>query len=260
MGVGAAIHLQRADVGIGPYTACKPGSFPQPQRPPRKAAARHGRAMRALRRKQRDCAKKLPCAKSNPCSEAVRAAFVETPVAVTANHFYWPARSREGAGSMGRDSPVERNCLRNASPWDARRAAQGSPGAAAPGAFWGLFRGEKSPAGGQGKGCRHASAAPAAETADATLAADSRPYGWRSRPGAHPTQGFRADMAQSYNPSVSLREPALLTQGSLPSQASGPMRSAVVHPTRRVAGRCGHRPLQDGGARVHSIRFRYWPV
>ena len=216
--------------------------------------------MRALRRKQRDCAKKLPCAKSNPCSEAVRAAFVETPVAVTANRFYWPARSREGAGSMGRDSPVERNCLRNASPWDARRAAQGSPGAAAPGAFWGLSLGEKSPAGGQGKGCRHASAAPAAETADATLAAVSRPYGWRSRPGAHPTQGFRADMAQSYNPSVSLREPALLTQGSLPSQASGPMRSAAVHPTRRVAGRCGHRPLQDGGARVHSIRFRYWPV
>ena len=78
---------------------------------------------------------------------------------------------------------MERNCLRNASPWDARRAAQGSPGAAASGAFWGLFLGEKSPAGGQGKGCRHASAAPAAETADATLAADSRPYGWRSRPG-----------------------------------------------------------------------------
>ena len=233
----------------------------------RSRSALHERPLRGtdaqcapLRRKQRDCAKKLPCAKSNPCSEAVRAAFVETPVAVTVNRFYWPARSREGAGSMGRDSPVERNCLRNASPWDARRAAQGSPGAAAPGAFWGLFRGEKSPAGGQGKGCRHASAAPAAETADATLAADSRPYGWRSRPGAHPTQGFRADMAQSYNPSVSLREPALLTQGSLPSQASGPMRSAVVHPTRRVAGRYGHRPLQDGGARVHSIRFRYWPV
>ena len=174
--------------------------------------------------------------------------------------FYWPVRSREGEGSMERDNPVE--CNGQEMPLLGMHAAepQGGPGAAAPGAFWGLFRGEKSPAGGQGKGCRHASAAPAAETADATLAADSRPYGWRSRPGAHPTRGFRADMAQSYNPSVSLREPALLTQGSLPSQASGPTRSAVVHPTRRVAGRYGHRPLQDGGARVHSIRFRYWPV
>ena len=49
---------------------------------------------------------------------------------------------------MGRDSPVERSSLGNASPWDARRGAQGSPGAAAPGAFWELFCGEKFPAGG----------------------------------------------------------------------------------------------------------------
>ena len=255
LGVGAAIHLQRADVGIGPYTACKPGSFPQPQRPPRKAAARHGRAMRALRRKQRDCAKKLPCAKSNPCSEAVRAAFVKTPVAVTANRFYWPARSREGAGSMGRDSPVERNCLRNASPWDARRAAQGSPGAAAPGAFWGLFRGEKSPAGGQGKGCRHASAAPAAETADATLAADSRPYG-----------GGASDAG------ISGRYGTVLQPLSLAARASSPYTG---EPSLRHPALCGRRwcirhgglradvgigPYALASARVHSIRFKYCPV
>ena len=86
---------------------------------------------------------------ASPCSGVGGAAFEETPVAVTAGRFYWPARSREGAGSMGRDSPVERSSLGNASPWDARRGAQGSPGAAAPGAFWELFCGEKFPAGGK---------------------------------------------------------------------------------------------------------------
>ena len=218
----------------------------------RSRSALHERPLRGtdaqcapLRRKQRDCAKKLPCAKSNPCSEAVRAAFVETPVAVTANRFYWPARSREGAGSMGRDSPVERNCLRNASSWDARRAAQGSPGAAAPGAFWGLFRGEKSPAGGQGKGCQHASAAPAAETADATLAADSRPYGWRSRRGRIRRGDFGPIWHSLTTPQSRCASQLPLHRGAF-SQASGPMRSAVVHPTRRVAGRCGHRPLRPG--------------
>ena len=216
--------------------------------------------MRAPTTKTKRLRKKAAVCKIYPCSEAVRAAFVETPVAVTANRFYWPARSREGAGSMGRDSPVERNCLRNASPWDARRAAQGSPGAAAPGAFWGLFRGEKSPAGGQGKGCRHASAAPAAETADATLAADSRPYGWRSRRGRIRRRDFGPIWHSLTTPQSRCASQLSLRRGAFPSQASGPTRSAVVHPTRRVAGRCGHRPLQDGGARVHSIRFKYCPV
>ena len=52
---------------------------------------------------------------------------------------------------MGRDGPVERNSLGNAASWDARRGAHGSPGAAAPGAFWELFCGEKFPAGGRRK-------------------------------------------------------------------------------------------------------------
>ncbi len=62
--------------------------------------------------------------------------------------FYWPVRSREGEGSMERDNPVE--CNGQEMPLLGMHAAepQGGPGAAAPGAFWGLFRGEKSPAGG----------------------------------------------------------------------------------------------------------------
>ena len=72
----------------------------------------------------------------------------ESPRRRNALRFYCPARSNEGAGGTGRDILVERNCLRNAASDDARRGTQGGPGAAAPGAFWGLFRGEKSPAGG----------------------------------------------------------------------------------------------------------------
>ena len=50
---------------------------------------------------------------------------------------------------MGRDGPVDRGCLRDAASGDARRGGPyGSPGAAAPGAFWELFCGEKFPAGG----------------------------------------------------------------------------------------------------------------
>ncbi len=45
-------------------------------------------------------------------------------------------------GSIGPDS------LRVASSGDARRTAKRGPGAAAPGAFWELFCGEKFPAGG----------------------------------------------------------------------------------------------------------------
>ena len=102
-----------------------------------------------LRYKSRDRAKKLLCAASIPCSGAVGAALGKSSEAVMAIRFHWPARSREGAGSTGRDSPMERNGLGIASSGDARRGPQGGPGAAAPGAFWGLFRGEKSPAGGK---------------------------------------------------------------------------------------------------------------
>ena len=105
-----------------------------------------------LRRKWRDFAKNLPCAASTPHSRAVRAAFEESSVAVTAGRFYWPARSREGEGSMKRDGLVERNSLGDAFSEMHAARPQGSPGAAAPGAFWGLFRGEKSPAGGRRKG------------------------------------------------------------------------------------------------------------
>ena len=83
-----------------------------------------------------------------PRSVAVRAALEKTSVAVTIVRFYWPVRSREGEGSMERDNPVEYNGQEM--PLLGMHAAepQGGPGAAAPGAFWGLFRGEKSPAGG----------------------------------------------------------------------------------------------------------------
>ena len=63
------------------------------------------------------------CAKSTPRSGAVRAAFEKISVAVTIVRFHCPARSREGVGSMERDSLVERNGLRAAASWDARRAA-----------------------------------------------------------------------------------------------------------------------------------------
>ena len=83
-----------------------------------------------------------------PCSEAAGAAFEERCVAVTIVRFYCPARSIEGVWGTGRDGPEESSCPRNASPGDARRTAKRGPGAAAPGAFWELFRGEKFPAGG----------------------------------------------------------------------------------------------------------------
>ena len=67
--------------------------------------------------------KKLLCAAFAPRSRAVRAALEKRSVAVTASRFHWPARSREGEGSTGRDGSVERNGLRNAASWDARRAA-----------------------------------------------------------------------------------------------------------------------------------------
>ena len=66
---------------------------------------------------------KLPCAVVRPRSGAAGAALENHRVAVTALRFYWPARSREGVGSMGRDGPVERSGLGDAALWDARRGA-----------------------------------------------------------------------------------------------------------------------------------------
>ena len=95
-----------------------------------------------------------------PCSEAAGAAFEERCVAVTIVRFYCPARSIEGVWGTGRDGPEESSCPRNASPGDARRTAKRGPGAAAPGAFWELFRGEKFPAGGSPACVSTAPAAP----------------------------------------------------------------------------------------------------
>ena len=81
---------------------------------------------------------------ASPCSGVGGAAFEETPVAVTAGRFYWPTRSREGAGSMERKSPVERNSLGNASPWDARRTAPRGTGGRSPPAHFGNFSAVKS--------------------------------------------------------------------------------------------------------------------
>ena len=57
---------------------------------------------------------------------------------------------------MGRDGPVERNGLRDAASWDARRGAPRGTGGRSPGAFWELFRGEKFPAGGRQAGIARA--------------------------------------------------------------------------------------------------------
>ena len=65
--------------------------------------------MRASTAKMERLRKIQLCAIAAPRSRAVGAAFEETRVAVTAGRFYWVTRSREGVGSMGRDSPVERN-------------------------------------------------------------------------------------------------------------------------------------------------------
>ena len=110
---------------------------------------RHGRAMRAPTAKMGRMRNKLSCAASTPRSRAVRAALEKSPVAVTIVRFDCPARSREGVGSMGRDSSVERNSLGDASPWDARHGAQGSPEAGPPARFGNPHRAEKSPAGGK---------------------------------------------------------------------------------------------------------------
>ena len=158
----------RADVGIGPYRRQQRCSgtngFPQPPYPPQEAASRRGPMnASALTARLRQTYQPTMCSGRirvktavcdvSPCSEAAGAALVKTSVAVTAIRFYWPARSREGAGSMGRDSPVERNGLRNAASGDARRAAPRESGGRSPGAFWELFRGEKFPAGGK-QACR----------------------------------------------------------------------------------------------------------
>ena len=107
--------------------------------PPPEAASRHGRAMRAPTTPIRKFCKKLPCAVPTPRSGAVRAALEKSPVAVTAIRFHWPARSREGGGSMERDSPVDSNGLGDASPWDARRAAPRESGCRSPRRVFGTF-------------------------------------------------------------------------------------------------------------------------
>ena len=79
---------------------------------------------------------------------------MKSSVAVTAIRFYWPARSREGVGSMERYDSVELGAWAMPLPEMHAAGPQGSPGAAAPGAFWELFCGEKFPAGGkQGLRC-----------------------------------------------------------------------------------------------------------
>ena len=85
------------------------------------------------------------CVIAVPRSGAVCAAFEESSVAVTTSRFYWPARSREGVGSMGRDSPVERNGPGNASPRDARRAAPRESGGRSPRRVLGTFPRRKVP-------------------------------------------------------------------------------------------------------------------
>ena len=74
-----------------------------------------------------------------PLSEAARAAFEETSLAAAVSRFYWPARSREGAGSTVRDGPEESNCWRNAASWDARRAAPRESGGRSPRRILGTF-------------------------------------------------------------------------------------------------------------------------
>ena len=85
------------------------------------------------------CAQKLPCATSTSCSGAVGAAFEEGSVAVTAIRFHWPARSREGGSSMGRDSLVDSNSLRNAASGDTRRGAPRGTGGRSPRRILGTF-------------------------------------------------------------------------------------------------------------------------
>ena len=74
-----------------------------------------------------------------PRSGAAGAAFEERPVAVTAIRFHWPARSREGAGSMGRDGLVERNSPGEAFSGDARRSAPKGTGGRSPRRVLGTF-------------------------------------------------------------------------------------------------------------------------
>ena len=115
-----AADAARADEGIGPYGKIVPWYV---RRRHSDVAAKRTRDARYLRRKWEIHGQKLPCVTFNLCSGAAGAAFVKSSVAVTAIRFHWPARSQEGAGSMRRDGPVERNGLRDASPGDARRAA-----------------------------------------------------------------------------------------------------------------------------------------
>ena len=106
---------------------------------------RHGRAnARYLRRERQYLRVKLPCAASTLCSGAVGAALVNTSVAVTSVRFYCPARSREGAGGMGRDGPEDRGCLRDAASGDACRGGPMGVRGPQPPAHFGNFSAVKS--------------------------------------------------------------------------------------------------------------------
>ena len=82
-------------------------------------------------------------------SGAVRAALEKSSVAVTALRFYWLARSREGVGVWNGMAWWSVTTWEMPLPGMHAAGPNGGPGAAAPGAFWGLFCGEKSPAGGR---------------------------------------------------------------------------------------------------------------
>ena len=157
----------------------------------------------------------------------------ESPRRRNALRFYCPARSNEGAGGTGQDILVERNCLRDAASDDARRGAQGGPGAAAPGAFWGLFRGEKSPAGGSPAGA-------------ATAAATRGRFAARTRDARY------------------LRS-RCVTAGAGESPASGRLLAAPTARTgrggrRRLAGRCRHRPLRSACVTRTAPQATPWRV
>ena len=175
---------------------------------------------------------------------------------------------------MGRDGPVERNGLGDVSPWDARRAAQGSPGAAAPGAFWELLTARKVPRRRPWKGRRCAAPCPGCR----------RPPRWQplsSRRGfgcsgtnhrtLHERPLTRHGPMRASAPTKRAEQTAISNHRALREK---PLRGtdARCAPLRKKsrlgcvdrgyyggasAGRCGHRPLQRPRGRnaSHNLRF-----